>query len=65
MQNLKHLRYIAAENIVRKGEIACKKQFLLFSQCFQPYVVFTFHFNPFPNTPWFLPVCSTSLLKKQ
>ena len=23
------------ENTVRKGEIACNKQFLLFSQCFQ------------------------------
>ena len=28
------------ENIVRKGEIACYKQFLLFSQCFpQLYTV--------------------------
>ena len=25
---------MAVENIVRKGEIACNKQFLLFSQCF-------------------------------
>ena len=24
----------SVENIVRKGEIACYKQFLLFSQCF-------------------------------
>ena len=24
-----------------------------------------FPFNPFPNTPWFLRVCSTSLLKTQ
>ena len=37
------------ENIVRKGEIACNKQFLLFSQCFLPYVALIFHFNPFPN----------------
>ena len=29
-----HLRYIAVENIVRKGEIACNRQFLLFPQCF-------------------------------
>ena len=29
------------ENIVRKGEIACKKQFLLFSQCFLPYLATT------------------------
>ena len=27
------------ENIVRKGEIACNKQFLLYSQCFLPYMV--------------------------
>ena len=33
------------ENIVRKGEIACYKQFLLFSQCFLPYMVFIFHFK--------------------
>ena len=36
-------RYIAVENIVRKGEIACNKQFLLFSQCFLPYMVLIFH----------------------
>ena len=29
--------------MVRKGEIACYKQFLLFSQCFLPYMVFIFH----------------------
>ena len=40
-----HLRYIAVENIVRKGEIACNKQFLLFSQCFLPYMVLLFHFK--------------------
>ena len=27
------------ENIVRKGEIVCNKQFLLFSQCFLPYTM--------------------------
>ena len=37
--------YIAVENIVRKGEIACNKQFLLFSQCFPPYMALTFHFK--------------------
>ena len=42
---LTHLRYIAVENIVRKGEIACNKQFLLFTQCFLPYVVLIFHFK--------------------
>ena len=30
-----------AENIVRKGEIACYKQFLLFSQCFPLLHIFS------------------------
>ena len=33
------------ENIVRKGEIACNKQFLLFSQCFLPHMALIFHFK--------------------
>ena len=33
------------ESIVRKGEIACNKHFLLFSQCFLPYMVHIFHFK--------------------
>ena len=33
------------ENIVRKGEIACNKQFLLFPQCFLPYMALIFHFK--------------------
>ena len=33
------------ENIVKKGEIACDKQFLLFSQYFLPYMVLIFHFK--------------------
>ena len=33
------------EKIVRKGEIACNKQFLLFSQCFLPYMAVIFHFQ--------------------
>ena len=37
--------YIAAENIARKGEIACNKQFLLFSQCFLPYIALFFILN--------------------
>ena len=37
--------YIAVENNVRQGEIAWNKQFLLFSQCFLPYVAFIFHFK--------------------
>ena len=40
---LKHERYIALENIERKGEIASSKQFLFFSQCFLPYMVLIFH----------------------
>ena len=36
MKNKCHI----VENIVRKGEIACCKQFLLFSQCFpQLYIL--------------------------
>ena len=37
------LRYTAVENSVRKGEIACNKQFLLFLQCFLPYGALIFH----------------------
>ena len=33
------------ENIVRKGEIACNKQNLLFSQCFLPYMALIFYFK--------------------
>ena len=40
-----HWRYKALENIVRKGEIACNKQFLLFSQCFPLYMTIIFHFK--------------------
>ena len=29
----------------KKGEIACNKQFLLFSQCFLPYMALTFRFK--------------------
>ena len=42
-----------------KGEIACYEQFLLFPLCFQKQSVV----NSFPNKPWFLCDCSTSLLK--
>ena len=42
---LTHLRYIALENFVRKGESACNKQFLLFSQCYLPYMALIFHFK--------------------
>ena len=40
-----HKRSIAVENIVWKGEIACNKQFLLFSQCFLSYIALIFHFK--------------------
>ena len=30
---------------MRNGEIACNKQFLLFSQCFLPYMTLIFHFE--------------------
>ena len=33
------------KKIVRKGEIACKKQFLFFSQCFLPYMLLICHFK--------------------
>ena len=33
------------KNNVRKGEIVCDKQFLLFSECFLSYMVLIFHFN--------------------
>ena len=40
-----HAIKIAVENIVRKGQIACNKQFIFFSQCFLHYVVLIFHFK--------------------
>ena len=30
---------------MRIGEIVCRKQFLLFSQCFSPYIALIFHFE--------------------
>ena len=33
------------ENIVRKGEIACDKQFILFLQCFLSCMTLIFHFK--------------------
>ena len=33
------------QNIVKKGETACNKQFLLFSQCFLPYMALILNFN--------------------
>ena len=45
MHILTHQRYVAVENILRKGEIACNRQFLLFSQCFLHYMALIFHFK--------------------
>ena len=45
MPHFDTLKICSWENIVRKGEIACNKQFLLFSQCFLPYMALTFHFK--------------------
>ena len=42
---LTYLRYIAVENTVRKEEIACNKQFLLFLPCFLPYTALIFDFK--------------------
>ena len=49
------------ENIVRKGEITCYKQLLLFSQCFP--LLYIFSASKCGIMRWFLRVCSTSLLK--
>ena len=38
---MKNKFHIGVENIVRKGEIACYKQFLLFSQCFPQLYIFS------------------------
>ena len=45
MPHFDALKIYSCGNIVRKGEIACNKQFLLFSQCFLPYMVLIFHFK--------------------
>ena len=59
---LTHERHIALENVVRKGEIACNKQFLLFSPCFLPYMALIFplklflDFAPEKKVLWEYPV---------
>ena len=40
IQNRKYVSH-RVENIVRKGEISCYKQFLLFSQCFPQLYIFS------------------------
>ena len=37
------LKILVVENIVRKGDIACNKQCLLFAKCFLSYMVLIFH----------------------
>ena len=39
------LKIYSCGKIVRKGEIACNKQFLLFSQCFLAYMALIFYFK--------------------
>ena len=53
------------ENIVGKGG---HQHFLLFPECFHDFFSIVaktqnWKIKPFPNKPWFLHVCSTSLLK--
>ena len=43
MQHFDAPKIYSCGNIVRKGEIACNKQFLLFSQFFLPYMALIFH----------------------
>ena len=59
-------------NMVGIEAIAVNEQFLLFPQCFPQYscnplpnnkIMHSFKLHPFPNKPWFVHVCSTSLLK--
>ena len=45
MPHFDALKIYSCGNIVRKGEIACNKQFLLFSQYFLPYMAHIFHFK--------------------
>ena len=42
---LTHQRHITVENIVKKEEITCNKQFLLFSKCFLPYIARILYFK--------------------
>ena len=39
------LKIYSCRKHCEKGEIACYKQFLLFSQCFLPYMTLIFHFQ--------------------
>ena len=39
------LKIYNCDKHLRNREIACNKQFLLFSQCFLPYMALNFHFK--------------------
>ena len=45
MPHFDTLKICSRGKYCEKGEIACNKQFLLFSQCFLPYMALIFHFN--------------------
>ena len=45
LRHCSSMKCASVENTVRKGEIACNKQFLLFSQCFLPNMALAFHFQ--------------------
>ena len=45
MPHFDALKIYSCGKIVRKGEIACNKQFLLFLQCFLPFMALIFHFK--------------------
>ena len=45
MPHFDELKVYSCGRIVRKGEIACYKHFLLFSQCFLPHMGLIFHFK--------------------
>ena len=59
------------ENIMEKGENAGYQHFLLFPLCFHKSSfarslkvgIVCYGINPFPNKPWFLPVCCMCFLK--
>ena len=55
----KKLIFGEVENNLEKGENAGYQHFCLFQKCSKGQRVV----NPFPNKPWFLRVCKTSLLK--
>ena len=52
------------KNFMEKGGIAQMSNFTFSHYVFHAMCILKF-FNPFPNKPWFLRVCSTSLLKTQ